>query len=310
MAEPSVRDLTMAFGERLSLTTEEDVRLALDEGGGDKQPGEASRFCLIGAVLIRKRYNMEAMENTLVGIWRPVKGLHMRVLGSNLFAFYFFHPVDMQRVLAAGPWRFVNHVMVLKEASAGEQVSRLELFEVPFWTQIHGLPPDRMTEATGKRIGGEIGRLVEVDAGEGDAWGVEYIRVRVFIDVRKPLRRGISLSLLSGLIWVDFRYERLPNFCYCCGMLDHIEWDCELALEMESSGRIDRPYGEKLRAVPKRGQQADTVYKGRWIRDASGRPLSEEPRRRRYGPPMESKCLVMEGGSAGGLISLIGGGRI
>ncbi|GLT48408.1 hypothetical protein SLA2020_220380 [Shorea laevis] len=177
MAEQSVRDLTMAFEERLSLTAEEDVRLALDEGGGGKQSGEALRFCLIGTVLIRKRYNMEVMENTLAGIWRLVKGLHMRVLRSNLFAFYFFHPIDMQRVLVVGLWRFVNHVMVLKEALAGKQVSRLELFEVSFWIQIHGLPPDRMTEATGERIGGEIGRLVEVDARESDAWGLEYIRV-------------------------------------------------------------------------------------------------------------------------------------
>ncbi|GLT48409.1 hypothetical protein SLA2020_220390 [Shorea laevis] len=87
-------------------------------------------------------------------------------------------------------------------------------------------------------------------------------------------------------------------------MLDHVEWDCELALEMESLGKIDCPYGEKLRAVPKRGQQADTASKGRWIRNAFGRPMSEEPRRRRYDPPMESSYLVMEGGSGGGFDKL------
>ncbi|GLT52661.1 hypothetical protein SLA2020_259880 [Shorea laevis] len=169
MADASVRDLTKALGERLSLTVEENVGLTLDDGDDLPTVRGGWKGCLVGTVLIKKRYNMEAMEHTLANVWRPVKGMHMRVLGSNLFAFYFFHPVDMQRVLAVGPWHFANHVMVLKEMPTGKQVSRDDLYEVPFWIQIHGLPPDRLTIETGKRIGAEVGRCVEVDDGGGDS---------------------------------------------------------------------------------------------------------------------------------------------
>ncbi|GKV02665.1 hypothetical protein SLEP1_g15064 [Rubroshorea leprosula] len=119
---------------------------------------------------------MEAMEDTLADVWRPVKGMHMRVLGKNLFAFYFFHPVDMQRVLAVGPRHFVNHVMVLKEVPIGKHVTRDKLYEVPFWIQIHGLPPDRLTIETSKQIGAGLGRCVEVDDGGSDSWGGVLIR--------------------------------------------------------------------------------------------------------------------------------------
>ncbi|GLU09741.1 hypothetical protein SLE2022_265850 [Rubroshorea leprosula] len=100
------------------------------------------------------------MERTLADIWQPVKGMHMRILGDNFFAFYFFHPVDMQRVLVDGPWFFVNHVMVLKAAEPRRQVCRDDLFEVPFWIQIYDLPPNRMPMASGRQIGVEMGHLL------------------------------------------------------------------------------------------------------------------------------------------------------
>ncbi|GKU89755.1 hypothetical protein SLEP1_g3851 [Rubroshorea leprosula] len=85
--------------------------------------------------------------------------------------------IKKMRVLAVGPWCFANHVMVLKEAKEGHRVAREELYEVPFWIQIHGLPLDRMMAITGRRVGEALRRLVEVDDGGGNAWGVEYIRM-------------------------------------------------------------------------------------------------------------------------------------
>ncbi|GLU21288.1 hypothetical protein SLE2022_374340 [Rubroshorea leprosula] len=242
MAESSVGALVRALATGLSLTANEQVDLALDEAEGSASTGEDTRWCLIGTVLIKKRYNMEALERTLADIWRPVKGMHMRILGDNFFAFYFFHLVDMQRVFADGLWFFVNHVPVLKAAEPGRQVCHDDLFEVPFWIQIYDLPPDPMTMASGQKIGAEMGHLLDVDAGDGKVWANEYIRVRVTVDARKPLRRGMKLTLKEGPIWVLFRYERLPNLYYCCGKLDHVEWDCELGLEMVGVEPLEKPY--------------------------------------------------------------------
>ncbi|GKV43150.1 hypothetical protein SLEP1_g50482, partial [Rubroshorea leprosula] len=132
----------------------------------------------------------------------------------------------------------------------------------------------------------KLGDSFEVDAGNGHVWGTDYIRVRVVIDSRKPLRRGMKLSLKDGPVWVSFRYERLPHFCYCCGMLDHVKRDCELGLELEHMGVTERPYDDRLRAASKRERQEAATNNGRWLRDAAGFPTGENSRERHQLPKL------------------------
>ena len=52
-------------------------------------------------------------------------------------------------------------------------------------------------------------------------------------------------------IWVSFKYEKLPNFCYWCGLVSHDEKDCEVWLaRKESTNTKPHEYGPWLRAVP------------------------------------------------------------
>lgn len=56
------------------------------------------------------------------------------------------------------------------------------------------------------------------------------------------------------------KYERLPNFCYVCGHIGHVELDCE-----ESQGDEEHQlYGDFLRASPlKRQNERDVVEQER-----------------------------------------------
>lgn len=38
--------------------------------------------------------------------------------------------------------------------------------------------------------------------------------------------------------WVFFKYERLPNFYYRCGRLDHGEKDCQDIANMTNKGGV------------------------------------------------------------------------
>ncbi|GKV16326.1 hypothetical protein SLEP1_g26984 [Rubroshorea leprosula] len=136
MTKPSIKDLMVALGGKLSLTVEEDVGLDLDADKQNNQPIEAAKWCLVHTLLIRSRYNLKALKNMLAN------------------------------VLVEGPWHFVNHTMVLKKAHGGRQVTKEEWFEVLFWVQIHGLPPNP-TE-TGRPIGAGMSRLIDADIGDRD----------------------------------------------------------------------------------------------------------------------------------------------
>lgn len=60
--------------------------------------------------------------------------------------------------------------------------------------------------------------------------------------------------------WVEFKYERLPVFCYLCGRLDHDEKECLVWLR--SAGPItaeDKQFGPWLRATPERLQKSHVV---------------------------------------------------
>ena len=103
-----------------------------------------------------------------------------------------------------------------------------------------------MTEVIGKDIGSKTGRVLEVDKWAMQVDLAKFLGIRVEVPIDKPLRKGGYVkNEEGGKFWVDFRYERLPNFCYICGFLGHDEKHCQ-ASPMEQ--RLGRQYSEWLKA--------------------------------------------------------------
>ena len=75
--------------------------------------------------------------------------------------------------------------------------------------------------------------------------------MKVTIDISKPLCRGKRISLSQGeQSWVSFKYERLPNICYWCGCLNHVDRDCDLWIESEGKlTKENQAYGAWIRAT-------------------------------------------------------------
>ncbi|KAJ1381460.1 Zinc knuckle CX2CX4HX4C [Sesbania bispinosa] len=78
----------------------------------------------------------------------------------------------------------------------------------------------------GFEIGACMGEVMESDIFETKEQGT-FIKVLVLFYATKPLKSGISVaSRTNGVSWVDFVYERLPQFCYSCGVIGHDEDGC------------------------------------------------------------------------------------
>ena len=51
--------------------------------------------------------------------------------------------------------------------------------------------------------------------------------------------------------WVPFKYERLPNICYWCGCLNHVDRDCDLWIKSEGNlSKESQAYGAWIRVAP------------------------------------------------------------
>ncbi|KAK3206646.1 hypothetical protein Dsin_020692 [Dipteronia sinensis] len=54
------------------------------------------------------------------------------------------------------------------------------------------------------------------------------MKVKVLLDISKPLKRWLRLKLdkSDNIVVVALKYERLPEFCYACGRIGHGIKDC------------------------------------------------------------------------------------
>ncbi|KAL5795008.1 hypothetical protein ACOSP7_003602 [Xanthoceras sorbifolium] len=85
-----------------------------------------------------------------------------------------------------------------------------------------------MNREAGLFLGGLIGEVKEIDSGGGGDCLGKFIRIRVLVDVGKPLKRGLRVASgdVDEFASILVCYERLPNFCYYCGLLGHLLREC------------------------------------------------------------------------------------
>ncbi|KAJ9179287.1 hypothetical protein P3X46_011096 [Hevea brasiliensis] len=134
-----------------------------DNDGGEKEVIE-SPLCVMGRLLTEKPMNFVAFKQTMVAVWRPVKGM-----------------MSDQR----------NYFFI---------------------------------------------------------W-LDYMRIKVTMDVNKPLKRKLQMKHPKGeWEWVDFKYERLSTFCFFCGYLGHSYRFRAKLLEHPEVPRSQFAYGPWLRA--------------------------------------------------------------
>ncbi|TXG73116.1 hypothetical protein EZV62_001695 [Acer yangbiense] len=211
-------------------------------------------LCLVGKILSSKHVNRESFMAVIPRIWQTA--VEIELVQDNTFMFSFRHPGDRFWVLFGGPWSFDNCLIVLEKFDRVGDIARLPFDRVVFWIQIFNAPLLCMTKEMGEFIGSCVGDLVDIDVGvTGECYG-KYMRLRVAIDVSKPLKRFMRLELKQGVeSMLLIRYEGLPEYCFHCGIIGHSYQACHARNKSDNSGSgMDFTYGPWLRATGVPGQ--------------------------------------------------------
>lgn len=83
-----------------------------------------------------------------------------------------------------------------------------------------------MNRQIGAEVGSLIGEVTEVDCNVDGVVVGKCIRTRVQLDVREPLLRWTNFNIGGVFSKVMFRYEKLANFCFAFGRLNHLVKNC------------------------------------------------------------------------------------
>lgn len=197
--------------------------------------------------------------------------MYIKEMDRNRYLFQFYHELDIARVIEGSPWTFGRFQLVFTRLKEGENPRTINIDKIDLWVQLHDMSTGFMSLKVVTDIGNYIGRFIESDVNNFVGVWRDYLRVRVSIDLNKPLQRRMKLKR-NDANWclVNFKYEDIPTFCFIYEMIGHSEKFCERIFDTPPN-KIVKPYGAWMRAEPRRRHQ---TIGAKWLRQGGGSPAS------------------------------------
>jgi hypothetical protein len=170
-------------------------------------------------------YSSQTFEQHMRVAWSPAREIAFRALEDNMFTIQCFCLGDWLKVTKGGPWLFRQNAITIEEYDGLSAPETIDLNHLAVWVQIHKLPDGyRGASLVKNLIERKIGSNAEVDLvphGLGN-----FIRVKVKLDLRKPLARFVTISRAGQREFFKIQFEKIPKFCGACGMVGHSHLEC------------------------------------------------------------------------------------
>jgi hypothetical protein len=295
-----MEELVECMGDRMKLSEGERNGIAITEVDTANLRARGER-CLLGKLMSDRRIQKEAFKALMSKLWKTLESVNFKEIHDNLWLLEFANMADKRRVKEGRPWLFDRSILVLKEVDESVPPVQMDFSKALFWIQVHDMPLTCMNREVGNRIGQSIGMVEEIDVtGDGVGWG-RCLRIRVHIDITKPLERGRALVLNGKSVWVSFRYEKLPQFCYSCGRIYHAGQPCmnKTSHRLNDNDSV-KPWGAWLRANDQRTAK-EVLPRASWseistsMKTISSQDLAATGSGAERPPPTIAACTSAEG---------------
>lgn len=167
-----------------------------------------------------------------MGLYKKVK---VTEIGTNFFQFVFEVQEDLNRVLSGGPWLMDNQIMVLKKWGVRIEEDTEAFSKTNLWVQISNLPLHWFSKEIGRKVGSIVDKVQDVIIPQSGSREGRHLKIQVEININQPLLRGTAVKCNGTTRWLQFKYERCPDFCYNCGVIGHGEKSCNRSRREENT---------------------------------------------------------------------------
>ncbi|CAL1377594.1 unnamed protein product [Linum trigynum] len=230
----------------IELTEDEETLISLDDTIETEGVEEMMKELGVVGKLISGRFPPVNIVKKILGeAWKLKKDFDIQVTRDNNLRLQLYCQDDKNKVLLGGPWHLERQLLMFKEISPDLDLKTLVFSKADFWVRIRELPLKWRNLQMAKKIGEMFGGFVRWDELHSGV-SSEFLRLRVTIQVMKPLIRVVKLQGKEGPISYKVGYERLPIYYFRCGLLGHLKRSC--AKELQSQTDEEDPYGAWLRA--------------------------------------------------------------
>ena len=100
----------------------------------------------------------------------------MKFIGDHLILFSFDYKEDVDRILAAEPWSFDKHIMVVSRFDNAATVDGSNFTTEAFWAQIHDIPLRFRNRDVAEQICEAMGNVIQME-NPNDWDGGSFIRL-------------------------------------------------------------------------------------------------------------------------------------
>ncbi|XP_017633678.1 uncharacterized protein LOC108476101 [Gossypium arboreum] len=210
MLSMMVEDINALF-ERLNFSEEEAIKVVSSKVKSLKIQGYEA--WAIGKIMSDERVNKNVMYRVLKSLWFTKEEVNFVELKEGVFLVEFGVIEDRARILNLSLWLFDQCLFAMLPYVKDQGLDSYAFNFMLFWVRIFNIPLEYMDRQVALDVGKAIGNVVAIGWQDNDRRWTEFIRVRVKINVLKPLRRVVHFVGNDGVeTMCAIKYERLPAF--------------------------------------------------------------------------------------------------
>ncbi|KAF4401494.1 hypothetical protein G4B88_001688 [Cannabis sativa] len=252
----SSMNMNIPSGSVVEELIEETENVSLDDFSIQVEADNEGARATVEATVVGRFFSKKLVANgtlrkALSSMWKLSRGWRLQSPAPKTFIFRLNNPREVKYVLENGPWNPCGGFMMAVALPEDGRWESADFSGLEIWVKALGVPMPYLTDECLKQMANRMGTLVRANKVRHNGTIVkDYLRFQVRINLLAPLLAGVSLPDLGNKkVWSYFKYERLPLFCFKCGIIGHEEDGCFGRKRMVAvhDGRSIPLYGPWLR---------------------------------------------------------------